>query len=98
MALFQRFHTVQELGGLCYDSRQCKLTNPHSMCNNKNRCECQHGNIKLNNSCLQGKIQCNEKIKKKSINNSTMMIYQILQIVKSLSILSSPESFSFYFV
>nr|XP_034309692.1 prion-like-(Q/N-rich) domain-bearing protein 25 isoform X2 [Crassostrea gigas] len=43
---------VQELGEMCYDSRQCKWMNPFSICNNEHKCECQRGYIKLNNLCM----------------------------------------------
>lgn len=48
--------TVQELGEMCYDSRQCKWMNRYSMCNNENKCECQRGYVKLKKSCMPGKF------------------------------------------
>lgn len=59
LSYFTFLSTVQELGEMCYDSRQCKWMNPYSMCNNENECECQRGYVKLNNSCMPGKIKCN---------------------------------------
>lgn len=56
LSLLPWLSTVQELGEMCYDSRQCKWMNPYSMCNNENECECQRGYVKLNNSCMPGKI------------------------------------------
>lgn len=56
LSLLPCLSTVQELGEMCYDSRQCKWMNTYSMCNNENECECQRGYVKLNNSCMPGKI------------------------------------------
>lgn len=54
--------TVQELGEMCYDSRQCKWMNPFSICNNEHKCECQRGYIKLNNLCMPGKVLFNKTV------------------------------------
>lgn len=40
------------LGGQCYDSRQCKEVNQHSMCTSDNICKCQYEYIEKDGYCL----------------------------------------------